>query len=67
MKNNEEDTFNRLKRIPYDQIEEIWQNDLYVKGPWETNKVFGGWTWEDFTDEHDRRATHGKINLTKLI
>jgi len=62
----EEDTFNKLKRIPFEEMEDIYVRDNYAhlhKNIEYTNKLFKkyGWTrdefmgkWEDTIDLNDK-------------
>jgi hypothetical protein len=53
-KMNEADTFNALKRIPYNQIYAIWKDTLFGNN-WQIFYTQYGWTYDEFWTEYTKR------------
>jgi len=53
IKMSEDDTFNKLKRIPFKDMKELWVRREVEVGRTSFNKFFQkyGWTYKDFSEE----------------
>lgn len=48
----ENDTFNVLKRIPYEDIDTLWMTTLH--GDFVRFLIDNGWTWTEFVKEWNK-------------